>query len=299
MAALVRQTAGTAISLQFRICDDGGVVWCDSNALESALLNLCINARDAMPAGGQLAIATDHILLSEAEAAEREGAAPGDYVSITVCDTGVGMAPGVLARAFEPFFTTKPQGQGTGLGLSQVFGFARQSGGFVRLESAPGRGTQVQLCLPRYEQSASVKQRPQAPAFVSPEKAGAGRTVLLVEDEEAIREPVAQRLRDLGYRVLEAAHGPEALRLLEDGAHLDLLVTDVGLPVGVNGRQVAEAVRAHRPGVPVLFLTGYAKADLPAEIEVIDKPFRLDALVRRVETILAERHLPSDLASSR
>jgi CheY-like chemotaxis protein len=251
-----------------------------------------------MPEGGQLATATERIRLSGAEAAEREGAAPGDYVSITVSDTGEGMASGVLARAFEPFFTTKPQGQGTGLGLSQVFGFARQSGGFVRLESAPGRGTKAQLFLPRYEHAPN-EQPAEARASLPSETTGAGRTVLLVEDEESVRQPVAQRLRDLGYDVLEAAHGSEALRLLEDGAHVDLLITDVGLPAGINGREVAEAVRARRPGVPVLFLTGYAKADLPAEIEVIDKPFRLDALVRRVETILAERHLPSDLASSR
>jgi signal transduction histidine kinase len=285
MADLIRRTMGAPVTVELRLGNDGAWVWCDPNALESALLNLCINARDAMPEGGRLTIATENVRVAAKEAAGQEGAAPGDYVAITASDTGEGMAPDVLERAFEPFFTTKPQGQGTGLGLSQVFGFARQSDGFVRLESAPGWGTKVQLCLPRHGEAAAVEEPVQA---LPSENAGAGRTVLLVDDEEAVREPVAQRLRDLGYNVLEAANGPDTLRLLDGEAHLDLLVTDVGLPAGMDGRQVAEVVRARRPGTPVLFVTGHTDTALPPEIQVIEKPFRLNALAQRIEMILRE-----------
>jgi CheY-like chemotaxis protein len=203
---------------------------------------------------------------------------------ISVQDTGTGMPPEVRERAFEPFFTTKPQGQGTGLGLSQVYGFARQSDGLVRLESVPGQGTTVRLFLPRRKRTESAEQ---PLAHRGAEWDGAENTVLLVEDEEAVRMPASERLRELGYSVLEAADGPAALRLLADHPRVDLLVTDVGLPSGMNGRQVAEAVRERVPGIPVLFITGYAGTELPPGSEVIGKPFALDVLVRRVQALLA------------
>ena len=287
MADLVRRTAGPGVEVQLRLCNGAWSVLCDANELESAVLNLCINARDAMPDGGQLRIATREARVSAAEAAGQEGAAAGDYVAVSVSDTGTGMPPEVLGRVFEPFFTTKPLGQGTGLGLSQIHGFVRQSGGFVRIESAPGRGTTVSLFLPKHARAGAPTDEEAAPP--PPEHAGAagGATVLLVDDEAAARGPAAERLRELGHRVLEAADGPAALRLLADGARIDLLVTDVGLPGGMNGRQVAEAVRERAPGVPVLFITGYAaNTPLPPGTEVVGKPFELDALARRVQALL-------------
>ena len=284
MADLVRRTVGPGISVELKLCDGAGGVLCDAGELESALLNLCINARDAMPEGGRLAIATEDTRPSAAEIAGQEGLSPGDYTVVSVSDTGQGMPPEVLERVFEPFFTTKPLGQGTGLGLSQVWGFARQSGGLVRLESAPGRGTVVRIFLPRHARSVAAPEE-QTPAAAQ-EGAGAGSTVLLVDDEDAVRCPAAERLREVGFRVLEAADGSSALRMLGGGARIDLLVTDVGLPNGMNGRQVAEAVRERVPRVPVLFITGYAGAALPPGTEVIGKPFELDALARRVQALL-------------
>jgi PAS domain S-box-containing protein len=286
MADLIRRTVGPAIRLELRLREGKARVLCDPGELESALLNLCINARDAMPEGGRLTIDTDDIQLSDAEAAKQEGSAPGDYVAISVADIGEGMPAEVVERAFEPFFTTKPLGQGTGLGLSQVYGFVRQSGGLVRLQSAPGEGTIVRLCLPQYEQAETVEG---SGAAAAPEAAGTSRAVLLVDDEDIGRQAAAERLRELGYRVLEAADGPAALHLLDGGVHVDMLVTDVGLPNGMNGRQVAEAVRERRPGIPLLFITGYAGTALPPGSEVIDKPFELDILARRIQAALA-RH---------
>jgi PAS domain S-box-containing protein len=286
MADLIRRTVGPAVRLELRLRDGKARVLCDPGELESALLNLCINARDAMPQGGRLTIDTEDIRLSAADVSGQEGHAPGDYVAISVADTGQGMPAEVVERAFEPFFTTKPLGHGTGLGLSQVYGFVRQSGGLVRLQSAPGEGTTVRLCLPQHEPAEAV-EGPNAAA--APEAAETGRAVLLVDDEDIARQAAAERLRELGYRVLEAADGPAALHLLDGGVHVDMLVTDVGLPNGMNGRQVAEAVRERRPGIPLLFITGYAGTDLPPGSEVIDKPFDLDTLARRVQAALA-RH---------
>ncbi|MBL6459614.1 response regulator, partial [Belnapia sp. T6] len=252
LADLIRRTMGPAIGVELRLCGGTGSVLCDSNELESALLNLCINARDVMPEGGRLTIGTEPVHLPAADIPDGE-VQPGRYMAISVTDTGTGMPPGVLERVFEPFFTTKPQGQGTGLGLSQVYGFVRQSGGLVRIESAPGRGTTVRLFLPLHDRAAAAEQR-SAPPPPQPVSRG---TVLLVDDEDAVRSPAADRLRELGYRVLEARDGPEALQMLAT-SRPDLLVTDVGLPHGMNGRQVAEAARERMPGLPVLFITGYA-----------------------------------------
>jgi CheY-like chemotaxis protein len=287
LAELLRRTVGPGIGVELELRDGARSVLCDPNELESALLNLCINARDAMPNGGRLTIGTEDAPLSAADNTGQEGSSVGSYTVISVADTGAGMPPEVLQRAFEPFFTTKPQGQGTGLGLSQVYGFVRQSGGLVRLESAPGQGTTVRLFLPKHGQTEAAAEERAMPAV--PNRAGGGETVLLVDDEAAVRRPAAERLRELGYRVLEAADGPEALRILQVSTHPDLLVTDVGLPNGMNGRQLAEAARERAPGLPVLFITGYAGTALPPGVEVIGKPFELDALARRVQALLAAR----------
>jgi PAS domain S-box-containing protein len=284
MAELIRRTMGPGIRVELKLRDGAWGVFCDPNELESALLNLCINARDAMPDGGKLTIATDDAHLQETDIAGQEEAAAGDFVEISVSDNGEGMAPGVMARVFEPFFTTKPLGQGTGLGLSQVYGFVRQSRGIVQLESAPELGTTVRLCLPRFDVKEAEVEGASSPA---PEQARVGETVLLVDDEDGVREPASEHLRELGYAVLEARDGPAALRALSAVSRLDLLVTDVGLPSGMNGRQVAEAVRQQWPGVPVLFITGYAGTPLPPGIEVIRKPFGLDMLARRIQALLS------------
>jgi CheY-like chemotaxis protein len=278
---LIRRTMGPSIGVDLRLCDGAGSVVCDPNELENALLNLCINARDAMPDGGRLTIATEAVRLSSADIPDGD-AEPGAFVSISVEDTGTGMAPEVLERVFEPFFTTKPQGQGTGLGLSQVYGFVRQSGGVVRIGSTPGSGTTVRLLMPLHE---GMEPAGQAEAPMPAPFSRARGTVLLVDDEDAVRTPTADRLRELGYTVVEARDGASALRLLAQ-ARPDLLVTDVGLPGGMNGRQVAEAVRERAENLPVLFITGYAATALPEGFEVIDKPFDLDTLARLVQAIL-------------
>jgi len=285
---LIRRTVGPAITVELRLDDDAWSVLSDSNQLENVLLNLAINARDAMPEGGKLTIGTARKALGAADVAGQEGAKPGDHMEIFVADTGMGMDEATRGRAFEPFFTTKPLGQGTGLGLSQLYGFVRQSSGVVRLDSAPGQGTTVRLYLPRHEH-AREQDQPLVPG-VEAEEAGRGEMVLLVEDEESVRTIAAEHLRELGYAVLEAENGPVASRLLRSGARVDLLVTDVGLPGGMNGRQVAEAARERRPGLPVLFITGYAGSALDGQLapgmEVIGKPFALDTLAAKVRAML-------------
>ena len=289
---LIGRTVGPSIEVRTRMGDGGWPVLCDANQLENVLLNLAINARDAMPDGGTLTLATAEVCLSAADVAGQDGAKPGDHVEIVVSDTGTGMTPAVMARVFEPFFTTKPIGQGTGLGLSQVYGFVRQSGGAMRLDSAPGHGTTVRVFLPRHQGdvAASPVQEPDQEG----QGGGTGRVVLLVEDDAAVRMSAAEALRDQGYTVLEAEDGPAGLRLLADRApadraSIDALVTDVGLP-GMNGRQLAEAAREHQPGLPVLFITGYAGGALERQLapgmEVIGKPFTLAALAAKVRRMV-------------
>jgi CheY-like chemotaxis protein len=213
---------------------------------------------------------------------------PGEYVCIAVIDTGTGMTPEVMARAFDPFFTTKPTGQGTGLGLSMIYGFARQSDGFVRLASEIGKGTTVHLCLPRQEEAED--------ALASAEQAGAppqaarGQTVLVVEDEPLVRLLIIDVLDELGYKALEAGDGPAGLRILQSPQQIDLLITDIGLP-GLNGRQVADAARVTRPGLKVLFMTGYAENAVAAKgilapgMQIITKPFAMDVLAKRIREL--------------
>jgi len=281
---LIHRTVGPEIKVALDLHAGGRTVLCDPNELESALLNLCINARDAMPGGGGLTVGTELTALNAEELKGENDAVPGPYAAICVTDTGVGIPPHLLDRVFEPFFTTKPQGQGTGLGLSQVYGFVRQSRGVVRIESEPGNGTTVRLFLPLHAGHPPALPEPPPP----PARAAvSGGAVLLVDDEDAVRQPAAARLRELGYDVLEATDGPTALRRLRERTGLQLLITDVGLPNGMNGRQLAETLRDRQPDLPVLFITGYPGATLAPGQEVIGKPFTLDALARRVEAVLA------------
>ena len=282
MADLVRRTVGPGIALELRLHNGLGKVLCDPNELENVLLNLCINGRDAMPDGGHLTVCTADLDLTAA--APGPEILPGKYVSLTVTDTGTGMSPEVLERAFDPFFTTKPLGQGTGLGLSQVWGFAHQSGGLVRAESRLGHGTTFYLLLPFSMRAAATSEPKAEPA---PPQPGAGGTILLVDDEAAVRGPAADRLRELGHTVLEASDGPEALQILA-AAPPDMLIADLGLPGGIGGQQVATIAQELWPGLPVLFVTGYAaNVPLPSGMEVIGKPFALDDLARRVRDVLA------------
>jgi signal transduction histidine kinase len=291
MKELIERTIGPSVRLELRLNDDVRKVLIDANQLESAILNLAINARDAMPEGGALSIGTAERALGPAELLDQEGTAPGDFVEIAVADTGEGMSADVLPRVFEPFFTTKPTGVGTGLGLSQVYGFVRQSGGVVRLESEPGRGTTVRLYLPGNKQSEPTPAAAKAPAATGDHLApGARKAVLVVEDMEIIRAQMVEVLRDMGCAVLEAKDGPDGLRILQSNVSVDLLLTDVGLP-GMNGRQLADAGRELRPGLRVLLVTGYAskaleEAPLPEGIEVMAKPFAIDGLASRVGAML-------------
>ena len=289
---LLRRTLGAGIELDLRLGRCRRNVVCDPSQLESALLNLAINARDAMPAGGVLEIATADRRLA-ADPSDPD-VAPGDYVEIAVKDNGSGMSPDVLAQVFEPFFTTKPTGRGTGLGLSQIYGFAKQSGGFVRIDSAPGKGTSARIYLPGCDQPTVAAEPASAVALDEPRGACAaapcGKT-LLVEDQLEVRLQIADTLEEMGCDVIEADDGTEGLKVLESGESLRLLVTDVGLP-GVSGRQLAEAARAARPDLPILLITGYAgksldSLDLASNIEVLRKPFTLDELTARVRALLA------------
>jgi CheY-like chemotaxis protein len=267
-------------------------VMVDAPQLENALLNLAINARDAMPDGGKLTIETANHSIDERVGRTRD-LPPGPYVSLCVSDNGTGMAADVIAKAFDPFFTTKPIGLGTGLGLSMVYGFARQSGGQVRIHSEVGLGTMVSLYLPRHlgeAEGADVdvgSALAAAPALV-------GETVLVIDDESVVRMLVVDILEELGYAALEAGDGPEGLKVLQSKARVDLLITDVGLPGGLNGRQVADAARTLRPELKVLFITGYAEhavlnhGHLDPGMQVVTKPFAVEELGRRIRAILLE-----------
>jgi PAS domain S-box-containing protein len=289
MEALLRGSVGPDVEV--KVAGVGGLwhVKVDASQLENSLLNLCINARDAMqPGGGRLTIETANRLFDERSAREF-GLAPGPYISICVTDTGAGMSPEVRSRAFDPFFTTKPLGQGTGLGLSMVYGFVRQSGGQVGIDSEPGRGTTVCMHLPRHVGDAVADMAEIARGPIEP---GDGETVVLIEDEPTIRLLVTEVLQDAGYRVIAAEDGQTGLAILQEEGRVDLLVTDVGLPGGLNGRQVADAARVGRPGLKVLFITGYAENaavgnGLMAQgMEVLTKPFEIAVLASKVRGML-------------
>ena len=285
---LLRRTIGETIDLSIGASDDLWTTLCDPNQLESALLNLAINARDAMPDGGKLTISTANATI-DGITADAPALSPGEYICIDVTDTGTGMSAEVAARAFDPFFTTKPIGQGTGLGLSMIYGFARQSNGHAMIESRVGQGTSIKLYLPRHHSEIAVEH---AIAARAAQHAATGETVLVVEDEPVVRGVILEMLGEQGYRTLEAVDGPAGLRLLRSDARIDLMVTDVGLP-GMNGRQLADQAREMRPGLKVLFITGYAESVAIADgflqpgMEMITKPFDLGNLSRRVRTMVS------------
>ena len=287
MVGLLGTTVGGSIRLDTSL-DTGaeGAPWlamADPTQIELALVNLVLNARDAMQGTGTIRIATSNVTLGPPEHPEEPPA--GEYIAITVRDTGTGMPPEVRARAFEPFFTTKDVGQGSGLGLSQVLGFVQQSGGGLRVETAPGQGTAIHLYLPRSQ------ARPAAPAPAGKQDKD-DRTILLVDDEEPVREITALTLRDLGYDVVEAHDGLAALNLLDGDTRFDLLLLDFAMP-GMNGVEVARAARSRRPQLPIMFLTGYAEAPAMAgesKDRILQKPFRTEELARRLTAVLAPAH---------
>ena len=285
---LVRRTVGPSIEVETIEAAGLWPTMVDANQLENALLNLCINSRDAMPAGGKITIETANKWLDERAARERN-VEPGQYITVCVSDTGTGIDKATLERVFEPFFTTKPTGQGTGLGLSMVYGFARQSHGHVRIYSEVGCGTMVCVYLPRHFGAEQVEEpRMQTPEPLRTEDA----TVLVIDDEPTVRMLVADALGDLNYTCIEAVDGPSGLEILRSKQRIDLLITDVGLPGGLNGRQVADAAQALRPELKVLFITGYAEnaalnhGHIGPGMAVLTKPFAIADLARRVERML-------------
>ncbi|GFE74527.1 PAS domain-containing sensor histidine kinase [Novosphingobium sp. TCA1] len=291
---LVRRTVGPQIEVETVGKAGLWMTLVDPNQLENALLNLCINARDAMPDGGRITIETANRWLDHAASRERD-LEPGQYISISVTDTGSGMSPEVISRAFDPFFTTKPIGEGTGLGLSMIYGFARQSGGHVRIQSEVGMGTTMSIYLPRYLADEDCREGTADAALVAGlENMAEARTgrVMVVDDEPTVRMLVAEVAQELGYSVMEAFDGPSAMRLLQAGSDLDLLITDVGLPGGMNGRQVADAALALMPDLNVLFITGYAEnavignGQLAPNMALITKPFAMEALAQRIREIM-------------
>jgi PAS domain S-box-containing protein len=292
MEDLLRRTLGERIKIELVLAGGLWPTLCDPNQLENAILNLCINARDAMPDGGKLTVETGNAHLDDVYAAGVRGLAPGQYACICVTDTGTGMPPDVLERAFEPFFTTKPLGQGTGLGLSMIYGFAQQSEGHVRIYSEVGKGTTVKLYLPRFR--GTVPGEDDTPHLNDAHLSAGSEIVLVVEDEKVVRSLIVEVLHELGYRALEAEDGPSGLTVLQSRSKIDLLVTDIGLP-GLNGRQLADAARLLRPDLKVLFMTGYAEnaafanGFLEHGMEMITKPFAMERLASKLREMVERR----------
>jgi PAS domain S-box-containing protein len=286
---LLRRTLGESTTFETLLADGLWPALTDANQLENALLNLCINARDAMPDGGRLTVETSNVHLGENYTRMLGDFAPGDYVLMSVSDTGTGMTPDVMARAFDPFFTTKPIGQGTGLGLSMIYGFVKQSGGHIRIYSEVGQGTTVKLYLPRHD---AVIEAAPPDAHAAPH-ASAGECVLIVEDDPAVRMLILEVLDELGYQALEAGDAQAAIAQIEREPCIDLLITDVGLP-GMNGRQLAEIARQRRPDLPVLFVTGYAEGAtirggfLDSGMDMVSKPFDIDVLAAKIRAMLEQ-----------
>jgi PAS domain S-box-containing protein len=291
LSELVHRTLGETIAVETVLGADLWLVEADPNELEAAILNLAVNARDAMPDGGRLTIETSNAHIDEAHRSAHSEVLPGQYIAISVTDTGTGMDARTIAQAFEPFFTTKPVGKGTGLGLSQVYGFVKQSGGHVKICSEVGEGTTIKIYLPRLSGHPAGSE-----AFANtPVPEGANEeTILVLEDDDDVRTYSVETLRELGYRVIEAHDGPSALRLLERQLRVDLLFTDVVLPGGITGAQVAAQARALRPELRVLFTTGYARnaivhhGRLDKGVQLITKPFSFPDLAAKVRDVLDE-----------
>ncbi|TYP64188.1 hybrid sensor histidine kinase/response regulator [Stutzerimonas stutzeri] len=291
MLDMVQRTVGPNIVVESYCTADLWTARVDPSQLENALLNLCLNARDAMPEGGRITVETGNRVF-DAESARQQDIPEGEYLAIRVTDSGTGMSPEVLTKAFDPFFTTKPMGEGTGLGLSMIHGFTQQSGGQVRIHSQLGIGTTVSLYLPRYTGTAERDNGPLGLAPVLP--AQRGETVLVVDDEPTVRLLITDLLADLGYRAIVVADGVAALEVLQSGEHLDLLLTDVGLPGGMNGLQLANAGRLARPDLRVLFITGYAENALfhngllEPGMSVLSKPFSVNSLAERMRELIGQ-----------
>ncbi|MGJ7516417.1 ATP-binding protein [Pseudomonas baetica] len=288
MGELLQRSIDESICLDMQLSESLWVAEADPNQLESALLNLVINARDAMPDGGQLVVKTSNRQLDADFTQPHSNLEPGDFVVLSVTDNGCGMPQSTINRAFDPFFTTKPIGQGTGLGLSMIYGFSKQSGGHVAIQSEVGEGTTVSLFLPRYRGHVSQGQSVES---LHPTIAGNGETVLIVEDDPAVRVLVSTVLSELGYGFVEAGDADSAMPILDSGQRIDLMISDVGLP-GMNGRQLAEISRQYRPGLKVLFITGYAEhaavrgGFLDPGMQMITKPFTFDLLTAKVREMI-------------
>jgi PAS domain S-box-containing protein len=288
MDELLRRTLGEHVEIELKLAGDLWPALADSGQVENSLLNLAINARDAMQDGGKLTIETGNVHLDDDYASHNAEVTPGDYVMMAVTDTGTGMPPDVLAHVFEPFFTTKEVGKGTGLGLSMIYGFAKQSGGHAKIYSEVGHGTTVRLYLPRLTNESLRSDS----AAVAPPRKGGGETILVVEDNPDVRRLVLRQLRDLGYEVIEAANGPHALKILDDGAAIDLLFTDVVMPGGMTGRQLAEAAKTGRPNLKTLFTSGYTEdsilrlGKLDPGVRLLSKPYRKHELATRIREAL-------------
>ena len=288
MSDMLRRTLGEAIGIETALAAELWSVFVDANQLENALINLAVNSRDAMPRGGALTIATANCEFDAADGGTRGDLPPGDYVGLFVTDTGTGMPADIVDKAFEPFFTTKDIGQGTGLGLSQVYGFIKQSGGHVAMDSEVGHGTSVKLYLPRYR---AAETREAEACELAPPRARPGETVLVVEDDPDVRSYTVAAVSELGYLVSSATNGLAALQRIEQHPELQLLFTDVGLPGEMNGRQLADEALRLRPKLKVLFTTGYARdaivhhGRLDAGIEVVFKPFSLSDLAAKIRRV--------------
>jgi PAS domain S-box-containing protein len=296
MSDLLRRTISEEIAVETSLAGGLWRAYADPNQLEMVLLNLAVNARDAMPTGGKLTIETGNVVLDETYASSQVEVLPGQYVLVAVTDNGMGMTPEVKAKAFDPFFTTKEIGQGTGLGLSQVYGFVKQSRGHVKIYSELGEGTTIKIYLPRFhsEEQVDIQEAPVPSARGSKDE-----TVLVVEDDEDVRSYTTDTLRELGYTVLEAQNGQSALRVLESHPEIDVLFTDVGLPGGMNGRQLADTARERRSDLKVLFTSGYARNAIVHEgrldpgVELITKPFTQAALAAKLRDMLDARTTPA------
>ncbi|MCJ2069604.1 PAS domain-containing protein [Methylobacterium sp. J-030] len=289
MHEMVQRTVGPGIPVEVVGASDLWPALVDPSQLENALLNLCINARDAMPDGGRITVETHNKWLDERASCKLD-MPEGQYLSLCVTDTGTGMSPTVIARVFEPFFTTKPIGEGTGLGLSMIYGFAQQSGGQVRIYSEVGEGSTICIYLPRHY--GKVEDEEGDAKLAALDRSDQGETVLVVDDEPSVRMLITDILEDLGYLAIEAGDSAAGLKVLQSDVRIDLLVTDVGLPGGMNGRQMADAAHSHRPGLKVLFITGYAEnailgnGTLPPGMAVLTKPFAMDAMATRIRSLI-------------
>jgi PAS domain S-box-containing protein len=289
MDDLLRRTLGAPIEIEMALHAGTWPILADKGQVENALLNLVINARDAMPEGGKLTIETSNVHLDEDYAAGNPEVKPGDHAMLAVTDTGTGMPPEVIARAFEPFFTTKAVGKGTGLGLSMIYGFAKQSGGHLKIYSELGHGTTVRLYLPRQVAGQAVAAVPKA---VAAGDLRGGESILVVEDDPLVRNLVAMQLRDLGYRVVEAPDGPKAQKILASDQPIDLMVTDVVMPGGITGRQLADLAQRQRPGLKTLYTSGYTEDSISHQgkldpgVHFLSKPFRRQDLALKIRAVL-------------